>query len=1112
MAGIEWKNVNLADVQKNILTGGKEGVSAADALTARSEAYQAGKSHGAARFFKGLFSLGINELWRFSNYRSYESDKAKIVNCVKDVYAALAPKLGTQNLVVTFYEDENYGGRNDAALGSTPHVKNETANVKLMSEKVTIVRNPNGSGTIVTKDRRGDAHEMQIPDCEEVRRHLEMEFMRHAKRFGKDFVTRILNGYQARANADVNGDDEGRGAGVLHFAEGDDKKKIALRHADPLLRMVAARTNEDRDAVEARMQDQTGKSVARTRLRDMLSAFYAEQLELPPEVGRTMDLDLGVSLVGKVLDGEIEDGKKLRAFLDKGSKGCHLTTAEGQKVMAQFEKAVAAGDRSVGQVRIRDDVLAPKDPRPSLPQGDVKRLHDFVADLVMNEETADYDKTLVAGKATGRRLRALVLENKELVASLMEKRGEALDEALGTLDPRMALTLKESVLQPLEDKYQKYVHGQRIRKESFVADRATWLERSIADQVKGATKLRVAFGARSEDELADHVIDSLTLNKTVREGLADAGLDVEDELYLSSAEGREQLARGFDFFAEMEKKIDASVADALKDVQGRIAGRLDAIFGADGANVVDKTADELGGMTLEQMREAYSKDPDITLVKNTLKTYFQNIDPIQKRQMLAAQTRYCAEIPGATTEGARLGALLKGAGPVMQKMLQGIDASKLGDEDFKLALGDMKDNLAPIPPKAIKAALFDLVKNSSDPKIESIEVKASLGQASVGQALLCTVKCEGQEPQECVVKLLRPGAALAAEREYGIFVAACGGDASMKATFEGRFQSIKEELDLTIEAANMKRAEKVYAYDKEVPQIGTFTNTTSARLFGGVKPTQTVMMQRKAEGTTLKKYIEATRERLADPNANIPADELQAMKDKLLKTHSALVSTSYMWANEGLFGSGFYHGDMHAGNLMVGNDGKVSIIDFGNATQLDKAGRASVTRVITGAAVGNVDIFLKGFVALLGETGRSNFAANENAIREKLGKVFEKQGLADTALRMSVALNILQLDYKIEVPGAVHNFLESQKRLSAAMDETAGLLAVLDARLGVQDAPRPKTMMQCLVEVVKQNVNARLLMTIGVANVGGMLATLQNDPLYQAANGGNNNGQVIIQP
>ena len=74
----------------------------------------------------------------------------------------------------------------------------------------------------------------------------------------------------------------------------------------------------------------------------------------------------------------------------------------------------------------------------------------------------------------------------------------------------------------------------------------------------------------------------------------------------------------------------------------------------------------------------------------------------------------------------------------------------------------------------------------------------------------------------------------------------------MKATFEGRFKSIEEELDLAIKAGNMKRAGKTYAYDKDIPEIGTFKNTTSAKLFGGVKPTSSVMMQEKADGISLK--------------------------------------------------------------------------------------------------------------------------------------------------------------------------------------------------------------------------------------------------------------------
>lgn len=1109
MSGPEWSKIKMSDIQRNVLTGGAEGVSASDALKARHDAYEAGKSHGAARFFKGLFSLGINELWRLGRYSSYESDKAKIVNCVKNTYNALAPKLGPQMITIHFNEpSESWKLRDDmnAQITSTPYVKKETEGVKLTSDTVTITRNDSGSGEV----RFSDGNTFYIEDCEKVRRHLEMEFMRHADRFGKDFVTGILNDYKAKAYANVGLSDE---AGTLHFGSEDTKGKIALRRGNALLKTAVSTKEEEFAAIDANMQDRTVKSSAREHLKAMLSAFYSSQLDLPEEVGRTMDLELGVSLVQKVMDGEIEDGKKLQAFLDKGSKGVHLTNAESQKLMVAFEKAQAKGDDDVTKVKVDKKVFAPKDPRRTLPQGEIKKLHDFVADLVMNEDQTQYDKSLDAGKLTGMRLRVLVEANKDLVASLMEKKGDDLDEALKTLQPKMAKALKEDVLAPLEEKYQKYVDGKTGKDRPVPRDR--WLGDRLRESRKGAAKLRIALGAHSEDELNDNTIDSLSLDEKVREGLREGGVDLKDGEYLSEEEGRNQLALGLDFFGEMEKKVNASVAEALDDVQKTLEDKIDAIFGNDAPGKVDKSAEELEGMSLKDMQKAYSKDPNLALVKTALKSYFRDIGTLQQRAMLSAQTRFCAEIPGQTTEGARFGALLKGAGPVMQKMLQGIDEGKIDDKDFKLALADMKDNLAPIPEKAIKAALFDLVKNSSDPKITSIEVKSSLGQASVGQALLCTVKCEGLDPQECVVKILRPNAGIAAEREYDIFMNACGNDDSMKATFKGRFESIKEELDLTIEARNMKIAGRTYSYDKNVPEIGTFTNTTSSKLFGGVKPTATVMMQEKAEGITVKKFVDETKARLADPNAVIPQDELEALKDKLAKTHSALVSTSYMWANEGLFGSGFYHGDLHSGNLMVDNDGKVTMIDFGNATQLDKAGRTNVTRVIAGAAVGNVDIFLKGYVELLGADGKTKFANNEEAIKAKLGKVFAKQGLADTALRMSVALNMLQLDYDIEVPGAVHNFLESQKRLSATMDETADLLAAVNERLGVQNAPKPLSMMQCLVQVVKNNVTSlNLLKAIGIKNAGGVLNAIRNDPLLAQppANGGQGGNNVVIVP
>ena len=57
MAKIEWNQIQMSDIQKNVLTGGNEGVSAADALDARHAAYEAGKSHGAARFLRDFSRL-----------------------------------------------------------------------------------------------------------------------------------------------------------------------------------------------------------------------------------------------------------------------------------------------------------------------------------------------------------------------------------------------------------------------------------------------------------------------------------------------------------------------------------------------------------------------------------------------------------------------------------------------------------------------------------------------------------------------------------------------------------------------------------------------------------------------------------------------------------------------------------------------------------------------------------------------------------------------------------------------------------------------------------------------------------------------------------------------
>jgi len=64
-----------------------------EAAKARTDTYQSGLSHGASRFFKGLFSFGINEIWRAIRTSNYNKDMAKIASGLENFYNALAPEL-----------------------------------------------------------------------------------------------------------------------------------------------------------------------------------------------------------------------------------------------------------------------------------------------------------------------------------------------------------------------------------------------------------------------------------------------------------------------------------------------------------------------------------------------------------------------------------------------------------------------------------------------------------------------------------------------------------------------------------------------------------------------------------------------------------------------------------------------------------------------------------------------------------------------------------------------------------------------------------------------------------------------------------------------------------
>ena len=99
----------------------------------------------------------------------------------------------------------------------------------------------------------------------------------------------------------------------------------------------------------------------------------------------------------------------------------------------------------------------------------------------------------------------------------------------------------------------------------------------------------------------------------------------------------------------------------------------------------------------------------LKLLKQTLAVYFERMGGPDKRNRMARLVRNT--VAGAS-DGIRFGELLKGAGPIMQKMMQGLDPDAFTDVNFRKAIDDMRSSLAPIPEKAVKAQFAEMIARS----------------------------------------------------------------------------------------------------------------------------------------------------------------------------------------------------------------------------------------------------------------------------------------------------------------------------------------------------------------------------------------------------------------
>ena len=817
--------------------------------------------------------------------------------------------------------------------------------------------------------------------------------------------------------------------------------------------------------------------------------------------GENYNTGLLVQIAQRALEGKLDGESVLdtKQKLDNYYAQMHKDTANlPDDIKAMLERVaniplepVEDGElivraQIVGDINEQINAIHPVPPQP-LPQNvTLPDIKNFVADLIFSNDTMVSD---VVVNQPGELMRSRLAEPKNLAAfTAIIKNPNVLD----------AVTSEEVAA---------------ILKAGFT-------------EIKG--KLDAAFRAANN-------------NVPIDQAKTEADFDARFAAFLRNAD---QLHG--EVIAGFETVLDTMTDDACTKIQAFV----NTVFNiqANGPDIVrnpyaDKKPEdikaELDGKTLNQILDeaATSEVPgQVGLFKQVISTYFTSLDRSDKRSCLAAALRYANVFDFTGKEGDALnsakaaalnkftGAVLKGAGPLMHKMMQGLPKDIMGP--YADALEDMKQHLAPIPRKIVQAHLQRLIDESQEPnKIDSITIKKSLGAASVGEAFLCEfnikkmvqktqlqingsiyrlvpvvdaqnnpVMEEKIETHTAVVKIMRHDAERRMKAEADLFTAAAKKIPGMAKTWAGQLEQYKTEFDFRTEAANVNEAIPIYEVRNTAghPHSIIAPDVTTMKLSPLAQTKKDILVAEAMMGQSVDEYFKekigeirrsasvlfesdpATGrikwEDEVDPVSGqtvkkpvlrpgrVPVvaiatlqNDLATQQGKLAAASDKLQQTVKLWFYNAIMGDGKFHGDAHAGNLMIAEN-QIGFIDFGNLYQLKRQREDGVNeqqqllRVILGAAFREKDFILDGFEQLMSAEGKARIKkptkeGEVNPIREKaiaiLDSVLSLQHGSfsfNIVYRLQAAIVELQ-KLGLELPPQINCFIQSLVRFSNTISE-----------------------------------------------------------------------------
>ena len=454
----------------------------------------------------------------------------------------------------------------------------------------------------------------------------------------------------------------------------------------------------------------------------------------------------------------------------------------------------------------------------------------------------------------------------------------------------------------------------------------------------------------------------------------------------------------------------------------------------------------------------------------SLSGYYEKSSTQSKRLIISELLRNIKPAVGQTTStGTKksgnplyLKAVLKGAGPVLQKLVQGIPENLI-KPGFRRAIQIAKSELRHLPEEYVKAKLDEIAKGAKKP-VKSLTKLSNLGAASVAETFLCRVEYADGTKEQVVVKLLRPDAEERMQEETGILTSIAK-ETDQTGVMEGSILShikeIQKEFDFRTESAN---TEKGKAYETTSVKKGT---VKSVRVNENFETKKDAFVMDKAEGECCDRYLARIKEEIeadldilknrgeGDPemlvltaeNAHIWMGVKNDLIEKLKRLEARkkhVVKLSEKWVQEALYGNLFHHGDLHSGNLMIDDNG-ITVLDYGNANVFTEEQVSLIVRMMASAMGQNAELFITNLEELinLGKKEKTVISKEQrDALTESLNGVFSLGDAENAGERIFVALQKAE-EAGIRLPHEIQNFSRCEQRLENTINEFNDTMAEL---------------------------------------------------------------------